>query len=133
MMLRRRRRRRRVMTSRIVTETVVRSAGRCVHRRRESLASHHRSVAVMPSAARRLRVSPLREAKCGESQNAKNDFLHCFTPYSFFPLLTACAACLSAARGRFGTLSLSLPPVLFNTKREEKFLKKTKKDSKNFR
>ena len=44
---------------------------------RFGLTSYDRRAGMMAAAAGRLGVSPFREAKRGESQNTKNEFLHC--------------------------------------------------------
>ena len=113
------RRRRRVMTPRVVPETVVRGAGRLMHRRRESLTAHHRRVVVIPAAAGRLRLSPLGEAKRGESQNTKYDVPHCFTP-SFPDIVDRLRGRLFYAPSDGSETFRSLrPSALFNTKRKE--------------
>ena len=58
---------------------------------RFGLAPYDRRTGMM-TAAGRLGVGPLREAKRGESQNRKNEFLHCFTPSFLFPSCRPMAA-----------------------------------------
>ena len=121
-----RRRRGRLMMRRPCNRTGRRRRCRCVARRlfapdmagmngrrlvmgRFGLAPYDRRSGMMAAAAGRLGVSPFREAKRGESQNTKNEFLHCLPLHFSFPgaawrrlsflFVTPPAGCVPPTRG----------------------------------
>ena len=121
MMIRRRRCR---VVGRMTVEVMMRIDRWCAMGHRLRLPPHHRSAAVMPPGAWRLRVSPFRKAERDKSQKTENDVPHDLPPCSFLSPSRPVGGTACCPVKRPGTSFRTQPLTLFNTKPREKFPKK---------